>query len=184
MKKEQKKQIEYNENGTEIIRMGISDFNRLKDFIIEQYNTLECKDFFIIEDIDTELPIILKNGIVISIVKNNQILGLQAIDLNKKNSSNLKEILNPTGDSNLEFYELGWTLIHNEYREKGFATKLLKQICSYLNFVSEFILVATVHPLNNAAFKLYSNFGFRAMFQTKYYGYDRILMVKEIHKEK
>ena len=189
MEKEQNKldkssESELLNNEIQIIKMGISDLDKIKAFIIDQYKALECKDFFIIEDIDTELPIIFNNGIVIAIVKNNQILGLQAIDFSKNNSDNLKEVLNSVYDSDSEFYELGWTMIHVEYRKKCYAKRLLKRICSYLDSMTEYVLVATVHPMNDAAFKLYFDLGLRPTLQTKYYGYDRIFMVKEIYEEK
>lgn len=94
-KENSKLQFNSNNDSDEISikKMGISDFDNIKDFVVEQHNNLEREDFFIIEDIDTELPVILSNGIVVAIMQNDKILGLQAIDLSLKNSLALQEIL-------------------------------------------------------------------------------------------
>ena len=64
-KENSKLQFNSNNDSDEISikKMGISDFDNIKDFVVEQHNSLEREDFFIIEDIDTELPVILSNGI-------------------------------------------------------------------------------------------------------------------------
>ena len=37
----------YLNNGLEIKKLGVEDLNKIKDFIITQYKTLECKDFWV-----------------------------------------------------------------------------------------------------------------------------------------
>lgn len=168
----------------QIKKMEYSDLEKVKDFILEQYKKLEYKDFFIVEDIDTELPVIFNDGIVIALMKNEQILGLQALDFSKNNSDNLKEVLKPVYMSGLNLYELGWTMIHVDYRRKGYAKKLIQTICTYIDCLTQYALVATVHPLNKAAYRLYLDAGLKPIFQTKYYGYERVFMIEEIFEEK
>lgn len=185
-KKNNKLQFNGNNDSDEISirKMGISDFDNIKDFVIEQHNSLERKDFFIIEDIDTELPVILSNGIVVAIMQRDKILGLQAIDLSLKNSLALQEILQSVYTTNGELYELGWTIVRKECRGKNFAKKMMEQVCGYLEDVSEYTLVATVHPANTIALKVYMDYGMNPILQTQYYGYDRTFLIKEITQMK
>ena len=181
-KENSKLQFNSNNDSDEISikKMGISDFDNIKDFVVEQHNNLEREDFFIIEDIDTELPVILSNGIVVAIMQNDKILGLQAIDLSLKNSSALQEILQSVYTSNGELYELGWTMVRKECRGKNYAKKLIEHVCSYLGDISEYTLVATVHPANTIALKVYMAYGMKPIFQTQYYGYDRTFLIKKV----
>lgn len=181
-KKNNKLQFNGNNDSDEISirKMGISDFDNIKDFVVEQHNNLERKDFFIIEDIDTELPVILSNGIVVAIMQNDKILGLQAIDLSLKNSLALQEILQSVYTTNGKLYELGWMMVRKECRGKNFAKKLIEHVCSCLEDISGYTLVATVHPANTIALKVYMDYGIKPILQTQYYGYDRTFLIKEV----
>lgn len=181
-KENSKLQFNSNNDSDEISikKMGISDFDNIKDFVVEQHNSLEREDFFIIEDIDTELPVILSNGIVVAIMQKDKILGLQAIDLSLKNSLTLQEILQSVYTTNGELYELGWTMVRKECRGKNYAKKLIEHVCSYLEDISEYTLVATVHPANTIALKVYMDYGMKPIFQTQYYGYDRTFLIKKV----
>lgn len=53
-------------------------------------------------------------------------------------------------------------------------------MCSYLEDISEYTLVATVHPANTIALKVYMAYGMKPIFQTQYYGYDRTFLIKKV----
>ena len=71
-----------------------------------------------------------------------------------KNSLALQEILQSVIQPMENYNELGWTMVRKECRGKNYAKKLIEHVCSYLGDISEYTLVATVHPANTIALKV------------------------------
>ncbi len=164
-----------------IKELKTDDFSIVKDFILEQHRKLVRKDFFITDDLNTELPVILEEGLVIGLFHGDVLIGIQALDMNKENSAILKDIISPTYTTSLNIYELGWTIIHTDYRNNSYAHYLVKNIIEMADISDKCVLLVTIHPENVAAIHLYEDFGFQPIFQTKYYGYERVFMLKEVN---
>ena len=59
---------------------------------------------------------------------------------------------------------LGGRWYGRNVEEKNYAKKLIEHVCSYLEDISEYTLVATVHPANTIALKVYMDYGMKPNF--------------------
>ena len=167
------------ENELHIERMNLSHFEIIKQFILNQHALMTHKEFFIIDDIDSELPSILANGIVIALLYGEDIVGIEALDVSKQNSDNLKTRIDSQYVDNKLLYELGWAMVRNDCRGRGYAIKLFEAIASFVHVSEEFVLVATVHPMNEISNRLCSRLGFVPVSHSDWFGYDRVFMIKD-----
>lgn len=162
-----------------LVALFKDDIKIVKEFILTQHVNLERKDFFIIEDLDTELPIIFEknNGIVYGICWEDKLVAIQAIDFSTKNDRMLRTYVQEFLEEDCQIYEMGWTLVGGEFRGCHIAEYLLgyieKQIISL-----GCVLVATVHPENVVALGLYLKNGFKGYSIGNYYGYHRMFLMK------
>lgn len=163
-----------------LVSLSKEDIRLVRNFILKQHEKLERKDFFIIEDLDTELPLIFEqnNGYVYGIFLNNRLVAMQAIDFSSKNDKMLRPHVQIFLDENCCIYEMGWTLVDSEFRGCHIAEYLLKYAEFQVNNL-DVALVATVHPENIKALELYIKSGFRGFAISKYYGYQRMFLIKK-----
>lgn len=162
-----------------LVSLSKEDINLVRNFILKQHYMLEREDFFIIEDLDTELPLIFEEnkGCVYGIFLNNKLVAMQAIDFNSENDTILRPHVQIFLDEDCHIYEMGWTLVDQEFRGCHIAEYLLKYVESQIND-SRIALVATVHPENTRALKLYLKNGFIGYTVSEYYGYCRMFLIK------
>lgn len=162
-----------------LVALFKDDINIVKEFILAQYVNLERKDFFIIEDLDTELPAIFEKnkGIVYGICKEDKLIAIQAIDFSIKNDRMLRRYVQKFLEEDCQIYELGWTLVDEEFRGCHIAEYLLEYIEKQITGLGR-VLVATVHPENVVALGLYLRNGFKGYSIDNYYGYYRMFLIK------
>lgn len=173
----------YNNNilNMRLVSLLKEDTEMVRRFILEQYEMLERKDFFIIEDIDTELPLLFgqNTGFVYGIVMNDSLIAIQAIDCSVKNDAMLRNHLRNLIDDKIKIYEMGWTMVDYKLRGHHIAEYLLEYIQSKIND-ENIALIATVHPENILALKLYFKNGFKGYVVDNYYGYCRFFLIKTL----
>lgn len=162
-----------------LVSLFREDIEMVKNFVLKQHCMLERKDFFIIEDLDTELPLIFEQdkGAVYGIFWNERLVALQAIDFSSKNDKMLRPYVQMFLEKNYHIYEMGWTLVDQKFRGCHIAEYLLKYMESKINNSSS-VLVATVHPQNVKALELYLKSGFKGYAVDEYYGYCRMFLIK------
>lgn len=167
----------------EVVKLELSDLNFIKVFILKEYENIQQKDFFIIDDIDTELPMILNNnGIVYGVLHNNEIVAIQAIDFSIENNNHLKPYL-AKYISGVNYVEMGWTMTKSSYQHKSIASSLIKLLEEAVSDkLEKSILVTTVHPRNLKALKTYLHNGYLGYTLERYYGLPRIFMLKISNK--
>lgn len=155
------------------------DIQAVRSFVLEQHAKMDRKDFFIIEDLDTELPLIFAKGrgLVYGIVLDDKIIAIQAIDFSAENSRRLKSYIHKFVKKNFPIYEMGWTLVASEFRGYHIAEYLVSFL-ENTTVKKEHILLATVHPENYKALALYMGRGYRGCVITEYYGYWRMFLIK------
>ena len=174
-----------NELLTNLCYLDKNDIQNVREFILKQHERLERKDFFIIEDLDTELPLIFEksNGAIYGIYLGTQLVAIQAIDFSSENSSRLRLIVQSYLKDDFPLYEMGWTLVDSRFRGYHIAKYLVQYI---ENMISgrNCILVATVHPENIRALALYMKMGYKGYNIGEYYGYRRMFLIKSpLHRE-
>lgn len=162
-----------------LVALEKTDIQVVRCFILEQHSKMNRKDFFIIEDLDTELPLIFEKdkGIVYGILLDNRIIAIQAIDFSAENSRKLQLHIHEYLNNDFPIYEMGWTLVDLEFR----GYHLAKYLVSYVEktiMKQECILLATVHPENIKALVLYMKQGYRGYTIKGYYGYSRMFLIK------
>lgn len=167
----------------ELVKFELSDYELLTNFIFEQYKQITNKEFFILDDIDTALPLILNNnGIVYGALYNDEIVAIQAIDFSIENHSNLKPFLAKYFRDSV-FVEMGWTMTKIGFQNKGIATSLIKQLEeAILDNLKNTVLVTTIHPSNIKALKTYLHSGYLGYTHETYYGLPRIFLLKYFNR--
>lgn len=162
-----------------LVSLFKEDIEIMKNFILKQHINLDRKDFFIIEDLDTELPIIFEEdkGTVYGFFLDDKLVATQAIDFSSKNDRMLRPYMRGFLEEDCQICELGWTLVDREFRGCHIAEYLLKYIEKQISSLGR-VLVATVHPENVIALGLYLGNGFKGYSVGEYYGYHRIFLIK------
>jgi len=162
---------------TNIVQINEADIEILKEFIMTQFQLLTIKDYFIIDDIDTELPEILRdsNSYMIGVVYNNSLIAIQALDFNERINKLFCSILKV----NKQIGEMGWTLVDKDYYGFKISRYLIKKIEFFaVRSFDEKILISTVHPNNIPALKLYLSLGYYGVKLNNLFSLDRIICVK------
>ena len=156
-----------------------TDIQAVRRFVLEQHAKMERKDFFIIEDLDTELPLIFENdkGVVYGVMLDNKIIAIQAIDFSVENSVRLRYFIHSFLKNDYPIYEMGWTMVASEFRGYHIAEYLVSYIENSIK-EQNCILSATVHPENIKALALYMKRGYRGYAIAEYYGYNRMFLIK------
>lgn len=162
-----------------LVALFKEDIEIMKNFILKQHINLDRKDFFIIEDLDTELPIIFEEdkGTVYGIFLDDKLVATQAIDFSSKNDRMLRPYVREFLEEDCQICELGWTLVDGEFRGCHIGEYLLKYIEKQITSLGR-VLVATVHPENVIALGLYLRNGFKGYSVGEYYGYHRMFLIK------
>lgn len=170
----------------ELVALYKEDIENVKNFVLTQYNYLDRKDYFIIDDLDTELSCIFEKdmGTIYGIVCESNLVALQALDSNENNSKMLRPYIQKFIDKDCKIYELGWTMVKKELRGFHIADNLVKYTEKQILNESDYILVATVHPENTKALQLFFRNGFNGYLLDKYYGYIRMFLIKKPMPEK
>lgn len=163
----------------ELIALCKEDTENVKNFILTQYNYFDRKDYFIIDDLDTELPCIFEKnmGIIYGVLYDNKLIALQAIDFSKRNDQMLRPYIQKFVNKDCQIYELGWTLVEKEFRGFNIADYLIKYTKKHISDRQDHILVATVHPENITALYLFFRNGFNGYLLDEYYGYIRMFLI-------
>lgn len=162
----------------DIVQFSNNDYEYVKKFIVIQYNLIQNKEFFIIEDIDSTLPEIFKYaGIVFGALYNDELIAVQAIDISKQTHNSLAPYINK-GIKDINFAEMGWTMTKKEYQNKGVASGLLKYV---ENYVHNYVFVSTVHPQNIFALSTFLHNGYVGINLDNYYGVSRIFLIKNTY---
>lgn len=162
-----------------IYKLEYSDLHYVKSFIENQYFKLPNKDFFIMDDLDTEFSnILLKEGLAYAVIQNNKIISLQALDLNQDNLNFIKEII-PFNCKKRKVAEMGWSLTHHKYRNRGLCQLLIKELEQTTALKNDSIIYfTTVHPDNFVALKTYLKSGFVGIAFQIHYNLPRIVLTK------
>lgn len=163
----------------DLVKFESSDFHNVKKFILKEYVNIRQKDFFILEDIDTVLPLLLQNkGLVYGAVHDNQIVAIQAIDLSIENSNSLKLLLSKYVPAD-KYVEMGWTITNRCYRHKGIASSIVRVVEDIVSTkLADPIFVATVHPQNINALKVYLHLNYYGVILKYHFGVPRIFLLK------
>jgi|GEM_PF-2825490 len=174
--------ISINSHLCDVVRFGEINFQQIKHFILELCKGLEDPTYFITDDIDTELPFLLKEkyGLVYGILCGNNIIALQAIDYDRNKTLNFHELLG-IGKSN-NIMEVGWAMVDTLYRGQNlsvYLSNLLEQ-AAYKETCNE-ICVATVHPKNTSSLFLFLKLGYIGVKLTCHYNVIRLIMTKKLN---
>ena len=163
----------------EVVILCKEDIEYVKNFVLTQYNYFDRKDYFIIDDLDTELPCIFEKdiGIIYGILYKSNLVALQAIDFSENNDKMLRPYVQRFINKDCKIYELGWTLVKKEFRGFHIADYLINYAEKQILNESDYILVATVHPENTKALQLFFRNGFSGYLLDEYYGYIRIFLI-------
>lgn len=155
------------------------DIQAVRCFVLEQHAKMKRKEFFIIEDLDTELPLILEKdkGVAYGVLLDNKIIAIQAIDFSVENSERLRFFIHSFLKNDYPIYEMGWTMVDSEFRGYHIAGYLVSYIENSIK-EQNCILSVTVHPENIKALALYMKQGYRGYAIAEYYGYSRMFLIK------
>ncbi len=163
----------------DIVRFSNNDYGYVKNFITTQYELIQNKDFFIIDDIDSTLPQIFNcDGMVFGALYNDELISIQAIDICKQTGNSLAPYINKE-IKDINFAEMGWTMTKKEYQNKGIASSLIKYVENFVHVNN--ILVSTVHPQNIAALSTFLHNGYVGINLDNYYGVPRVFLVKRTY---
>ncbi|MDR0934752.1 MAG: GNAT family N-acetyltransferase [Erysipelotrichaceae bacterium] len=168
----------YYKDKYELVYFGKDDFQSVKNFVIEEQNKLNNKEYFSIDELDDVLNIFLSFGnATIGLTYKNEIYALLCIEITKINYLNL-DFLN---DKKSGWF--GYSLVKEGYREKGFSSFLFKEIKKVIDENDVDYSFIAVHPNNEAVIKFYKNRGFIEYKILPLYGTTRLVLLKN-EKEK
>ena len=175
-------QISINNHLCNIVRFDETDLQQIKDFVLKQCKELEDPTYFITDDIDTELPLLLKEkyGLAYGVVCENNIVALQAIDYDINKTLNFYELLGIDKSNNI--MEVGWAMVNPLWRGQNlsvYLSNLLEQE-AYKETCNE-IYVATIHPKNTSSLFLFLKLGYVGVKLTSHYNVIRLVMVKKLN---
>ena len=176
-------QISINNLLHNVVRFDETDFQQIRHFVLELCKKLDDPTYFITDDIDSDLPILLKEkyGLVYGIIHENNIVALQAIDYNINKTLIFYDILGIDKNNNT-IIEIGWAMVSPQCRKKGFSihlSKLLEQ-ATYLEIGNK-ICVTTIHPKNTNSLFLFLRLGYIGIKLTCHYNVIRLVMIKKLN---
>lgn len=149
----------------EIRKLDITDYNNVLAFYKTQIEFLERKDFFYPYQ-DSDIKNILDNGgIMLGAFDTDKLIGLSAVDYDKSYSVTLKGLVNtfyPFADRKTQVCEYSGVMTDINYRKKGIAAELYKQLLS--NIKKHICLCAVVQLENQASLTFFFKRGFRLVF--------------------
>jgi RimJ/RimL family protein N-acetyltransferase len=175
-------QVNINDAVCDIVKFNSADFSKIRRFVLGICKRFDDPTFFIIDDIDSVLPSILKEkyGLVYGITCGNEIIAIQAINYGIDELLNFSEVLEIAKD--IIFMEVGWAMVAPLYRKNNLSTQLSKLLeqTAFKETGNE-ICVATVHPLNISSVFLFLRLGYIGVKLTYHFNLIRLIMVKKIH---
>lgn len=163
----------------DLVRFHESEFELVKNFVVEQHKNLNDSTYFIIDDIDSELPNILKDGrgAVIGFIYQEKVISIQAVDYDVEGLLNLQSTFQIYEFERL--MEIGWAMVLPDFRKIGLASFLLnylEELAKDEHSNKEF--AATVHPNNVGSVALFLNNGYVGFRLKEHFGLIRMLLVK------
>lgn len=165
-----------------VVRFEEFEFYQIKKFILKQCKELKDSSFFITNDIDSELPLLLKRGygLVYGIVIENKIVAVQAIDYNIDGKIDFLKAHKICNNNN--FIEVGWAMVAQQYRKIKLATYLSKLLEQHTyQEIGNKICVATVHPKNTDSILLFFRLGYIGIELTFHFNVIRLIMIKKVN---
>lgn len=175
--------IQFTQNKIELFSISCAtktDYKAIKNFVLQQYELLPNKSFFIIDDINTELPFLFnnKNGRVYIATHNNHIIALQTVSFLNNNQLQ-SQLQHQSIFLSNNYVEFGWTMVAPDYRKKGIAINLSRKLEEDLfNQTESVVYVATVHPQNINSLYLYFKLGYIGLELHEHFGLPRLFLVK------
>jgi len=169
----------------DIIKLSSKDFPHLKKFVLKNYMQIKDKNHFIIDDIDTELPFLLKEneGLVFGIKINGELVAIQAINFNKNDRLNFCKLIDNYNRRD-SIMEIGWAMVDKYYQGNGFSIKLMRYLeKEAFQKTQNEICLATVHPHNINSLFVFFKAGYVGYKILQYYGKERIFLLKNVNHE-
>lgn len=160
--------------GIELCRLGRDDWPNVRRFVLGQVSLLTDPEYFIVDDLDSSLPLILTGGgIVFAAKSHGVIIGLQGVDFDSPLP------LDDAGAEGDVSMECSWSMVAPEFRRRGIARQLLRRAeAGALAATGRDRLWATVHPANHASLRLYQSVGYFPIRRIAHFGLLRELLVK------
>ena len=177
-----KTQIFVNNHIFDVVKFDEKDFHQIKHFILKLCKGLDDPTYFITDNINTELPLLLKEkyGLAYGIVFENNIIAIQIIDYDINKALRFYDLLNI--DKRKNIMEVGWVMVTPLYRRQNlsvYLSNLLEQKV-YRETYRE-ICIATVHPKNTSSLFLFFKLKYIGIKLTSHYKVIRLVMIKKLN---
>lgn len=162
-------------------RLGYAHANAVSDFINKQNGTI-TNGFFSPPTVRIITMALKKDkGLSLGAFDNNVLVGIRLTYFPGVTAHNHGHDLDYSQDELLQVAQFHGTLVKEDKRYNGIGHELVKKNCDEIFMAGYRIILATVHPENEASLKMVLKNGFAPKkLVTKYGGLPRIILEKRI----
>jgi ribosomal protein S18 acetylase RimI-like enzyme len=169
----------------EIKKLKIENFEDILAFYRQQIEYLERKEFFYPYQDDDIKNILGGGGIMAAVLDNQKIIGISAIDFDKKYGQILKKIINTYYPYvfNHKVCEYSGVMTRKGYRNQGIAGKLYDYLITSIKAKKNICLCAVVQLENQASLNFFFRRNFRLVSVKRSFDIDFGYLIKFIDRD-